>query len=186
MRVRGLCSAALIALIAVASSAGEVRFSTRPTATRKDGKVTIAFTVSASSDVEIAILDTNGKVVRHLSAGVLGGKKPPPPPLKTGLAQKIEWDMRDDFGKPAKGGPFKVRVRAGMSVKFGRIFGTSPYSGVLSSGAPSDSVAVAPDGSIYTTGCCGGSIDFDPGPDECFSGIEDGAYLYKLKSDGYW
>ena len=147
--MKALSTAAMLMLIAATCSAADVRFSSKPTATKKDGKVSISFTLSTSTDVEVAILDAKGKVVRHLSAGVLGGKKAPPPPLKAGLAQKLGWNMRDDFGKPAKGGPFKVRVRAGMSVKFGKIFGTSPYSGVLSSGAPSDSVAVAPDGGIY-------------------------------------
>ncbi|MHC4915779.1 MAG: hypothetical protein ACYTGB_09835 [Planctomycetota bacterium] len=139
----------LFTLTAATLSAGEARLTAKPAAVRKDGKVTISFTVSAPTDVEVAVLDAKGRVARHLAAGVLGGKNPPPPPLKTGLSQALEWNMRDDFGKPAQGGPFKVRVRVGMSVKFGRIFGTSPYSGVLSSGAPSDSVAVAPDGGIY-------------------------------------
>jgi len=48
------------------------------------------------------------RVVRHLVAGVLG--RNPPPPSKPGLAQSIEWDGKDDDGKPAGGGPFKVRV----------------------------------------------------------------------------
>jgi len=142
-------AALLLAGVAASCAAGEVSFTARPAAAKAAGKVKISFTVSAPADVEVAVLDSGGKIVRHLAAGVLGGKKAPPPPLKAGLSQSLEWDLRDDFGKPAAGGPFKVRVRAGMSVKFGKIFGTSPYSGVLSSGAPSDSVAVAPDGSIY-------------------------------------
>jgi sugar lactone lactonase YvrE len=114
--------------------------------------------VSAKTDVEVAILDSNGKVMRHLAAGVLGGEKDPPPPLKPGLAQVLEWDGKDDCGKPVKvplsagasgEGGFKVRVRAGMGVKFGKVFGTSPYTGVLSSHGPSDGVALAPDGSAY-------------------------------------
>ena len=106
----------------------------------------ISFTLSAPADVEVAVLDAQGKAVRHLAAGVLGAKNPPPEPLKAGLAQTLEWDLRDDFGKPAAGGPFKVQVRAGMSVRFGKIMGTSPYTGVVTSGAPQDSLATAADG----------------------------------------
>jgi hypothetical protein len=132
-------------------AAGHVKFLAQPTASSQDGKVNISFALSATAatDVEVAILDARGKVVRHLCAGVLGGKNAPPPPLKPGLSQKITWNGKNDIGQPAKNGPFKVRVRAGMSVNFGMIFGTNPYMGVLSSHAPSDSIAVAPDGSFY-------------------------------------
>jgi hypothetical protein len=110
------------------ASAGEVKFTSKPTASKANGKVKISFTVSAPTDVEVAILDARGKIVRHLAAGVLGAKKPPPAPLKPGLAQKLEWDGKADWGRKAEGGPYKVRVRAGMSVKFGRLVGDSPYN----------------------------------------------------------
>ncbi len=138
--------ALLLALTGAAGAVGaEVRFSTPPSASKKDGKVRISFTLSASADVEVAVLDSKGEVVRHLAAGVLGGKNAPPPPLKTGLAQSIDWDLRDDLSKPAKGGPFRVRVRAGTSLQFGRIFGTSPYTGTVGR----EGLAVAADGTLY-------------------------------------
>ena len=69
------------------------KFTSPPTATKTDsGKIKIEFTVSTSIDVEVAILDSNSKVVRHLAAGMLGGKIPPPLPLQVGLYQSIEWD----------------------------------------------------------------------------------------------
>jgi hypothetical protein len=108
--------------------AGEVKFSTKPSASKAGGKVKVAFAVSGKTDVEVTVLDSAGKAVRHLAAGVLGGAKAPPVPLKAGTSQSLEWDMKDDFGKPAKGGPFKVRVRAGTSVKFGRFIGDDPYT----------------------------------------------------------
>ncbi|MFC1479354.1 hypothetical protein ACFL6F_02050, partial [Planctomycetota bacterium] len=37
------------------------------------------------------------------------------------------WDGKDDFGKKAEGTQFKVRVRAGIGMKFGRTVGDSPY-----------------------------------------------------------
>ncbi len=57
-------------------------------------------------------------MVRHLGAGLLGGKTPPPAPLKAGLDQRLEWDGLDDYGKKPAGGPFKVRVRAGVRAAF--------------------------------------------------------------------
>ncbi len=131
------------------TTAAQVSFTAKPTTTKDGEKTRIAFTLSAPADVEVAVLGADGKVVRHLAAGVLGGKNPPPEPLKAGLAQSIEWDGRDDFGKPAAGGPFRARVQAGMSVKFGKIFGTSPYTGTITSGAPQDGLATDADGTLY-------------------------------------
>jgi hypothetical protein len=119
-------------LTAATSHAAQAGLSGKPAASKAGDKVKVSFTVAAKTDVEVAILDSKGKVIRHLAAGVLGGKQPPPRPLKAGLSQNLEWDMKDDLGKPAKGGPFKVRVRAGMSVKFGRMIGGSPYTGSVS------------------------------------------------------
>ena len=50
------------------------------------------------------MLDTAGKVVRHLAAGVLGGPKPPPEPLKPGLSQSLEAKLRSgaDTGEGRK------------------------------------------------------------------------------------
>jgi len=80
---------------------GGPAFTGKPQATRSvAGKVDIAFAVSAPTDVAVAVLDAQGKIVRHLAAGMLGGAKPPPAPLKSGLSQTIEWDMTDDTGKP--------------------------------------------------------------------------------------
>ncbi len=105
--------------------AGEAKpeFAQKPTV-RKDGaKWFIEFALASPTDVEVSILDAQGKVVRHLAAGVLGGEKAPPLPLKAGLAQSIEWDGADDLGKPTKGGPFKARVRIGTKVEFGAAIG---------------------------------------------------------------
>jgi hypothetical protein len=108
--------------------ADELRFREAPTASRQNDKVTIKFTLTEPSDVEVAVLDANGKVLRHLAAGVLGAKNPPPEPLQPGLAQSLVWDRKTDDGKPAGDGPFKVRVRAGMRVDFGRLVGDSPHN----------------------------------------------------------
>ena len=121
--------ACLLTLAAtVIASGGEATFAARPAAVKDGDKVRIGFTVSAPTDVEVAVLDSTGKVVCHLAAGMLGGPKPPPEPLKAGLAQTLEWDGKDDFGKPAAGGPFKVRVRLGMKPAFDGFVGASPYA----------------------------------------------------------
>ena len=120
-------STLLLFAAASIAAAGEISFSTKPTATRDGGKVKIAFAVAAPTDVEVAVLAADGQVVRHLAAGMLGGLHPPPQPLATGLSQTLDWDMRDDFGKPTQGAEFTVRVRAGTGVKFGRFIGDTPY-----------------------------------------------------------
>lgn len=112
-------------LLGVLASGGEARFTNKPVAKRINGKVKMTFTVSAPTDVEVAMLGADGKVIRHLAAGVLGGKKAPPPPLKPGLSQSITWDGKDDLGKTASG--VRVRARIGTRVKFGRLIGGDPY-----------------------------------------------------------
>ncbi|MCY3018077.1 MAG: hypothetical protein NTW87_03475 [Planctomycetota bacterium] len=132
------------------ASAGEAAFTAKPTAVKDGDKVKISFTVSAPTDVEVALLNVKDEVVRHLAAGVLGGKKPPPEPLKAGLAQEILWDGKDDFGKLATGGPFKARVRSGMGAKLGRFIAQDPYvfGGV-------DAMVVGDDGNLHISGFVG-------------------------------
>src|SRR5215468_6739901 len=108
--------------------AGEVSFRTPPAAVKAGDRTRITFAVSAPTDVEVAILDAKAQVVRHLAAGVLGGKLPPPAPLQAGLSQRLEWDGKDDQGQNAKGGPFQARVRLGMKASFGRLVADSPYN----------------------------------------------------------
>jgi len=143
----GFSQVALAEVKDLKAPAERVGFVQKPSATAAGKGVKIAFEVSAPADVEVAVLGADGKVVRHLAAGVLGGQNPPPEPLKAGLAQEIHWDAKDDFGKPAVGGPFKARVRAGMGVKLGRFIGQDPY---FLGG--SDGMVVGDDGNLYTLG----------------------------------
>lgn len=125
-------------------------FAAKPVVSKDGDKVKVNFAVSAATDVEVAVVGQDGKVARHLAAGVLGGTNAPPPPLKSGLVQALDWDGKDDFGKPADGAPFKVRVRVGMGVKFGRMIGEDPYTfGTI------DSIAIDEDGKLYMTAFLG-------------------------------
>lgn len=117
-----------LALIGSAAMAAEVDFRAPPAVVKSGDRTRITFTVSAPTDVEVAILDAKGTVVRHLVAGVLGGKSPPPAPLQGGLSQSLEWDGKDDRGQLARGGPFKARVRLGLKATFGRLLADSPYN----------------------------------------------------------
>lgn len=89
-------------------------FASKPAIKKVNGKQHVTFSVSAPTDVEVAVLNATGKVIRHLAAGVLDGKTPPPPPLKPGLSQELTWDGKNDLGKKAEGEQFKVRVRLGL------------------------------------------------------------------------
>jgi len=107
---------------------GDVTFTEALTVKKAGDGAVVKFAVSTGTDVEVAVLDRDGTVVRHLAAGALGTDHPPPAPLKPGLWQEIEWDGTDDYGNEAKGAPFKVRVRAGMGVRLERIVGGDPYA----------------------------------------------------------
>jgi NHL repeat len=145
-----MCALSVAALVAPVSTArsGEVSFARKPlTKKLAEEKYEISFAVSGKADVEVCILDGKGNPVRHLAAGVLGGKNPPPAPLKPGLSQELTWNLSDDFGRPAKGAPFKVRVRAGMGFKLGRFIGEDPHrQGTV------ESVACDEDGRLYVLG----------------------------------
>lgn len=112
-----------ISISASLSSAAEISFTHKPTVKKVGDRFEIRFTVSHQTDVEVAMVDRDGQVVRHLAAGVLGGKLPPPPPLLPGLSQTLAWDGNHDSGQRAEGGPFAVRVRAGLAPRLGRIIG---------------------------------------------------------------
>ncbi|HUT36049.1 MAG TPA: hypothetical protein VNE39_21355 [Planctomycetota bacterium] len=114
--------ALLLAVATGLSFAGELAFTSPPKAARDGAATKVAFALSAPTDVEVAVLDAKGSVVRHLVAGALGPNAPAPL-KKDSLAQEIVWDGLDDFGKPAAGGPFRVRASAGTRPKLDKIVG---------------------------------------------------------------
>ncbi len=139
MRTMLLATLAFCISIPALTGEGSAGFSSKPTVGRTGDKFTISFAVDRATDVEVAILDARGKVVRHLAAGVLGapstGSGPagaPPAPLKAGLSQSLEWDGKDDYGEPPPPTlhppPFSARVRIGMGAKLEKIVGGDPYA----------------------------------------------------------
>ncbi len=120
----------------------EAKFAIAPKVEAAGAGWKIAFTASAPTDVEVAVLDAKGKVVRHLAAGLLG-KNAPAPLRKDSLAQALLWDGRDDLGREVSGNgdpglgkvarsdprspvpdpPFKIRVRLGSSARLEKYLG---------------------------------------------------------------
>src|SRR5262249_18303299 len=142
----------LLLLVPSLQAADAPKFPQQPQVTRAGGAFQVSFALSDTTDVEVVVLNAKGDVVRHLAAGVLGGKNPPPAPLKPGLEQNLAWDGKDDLGKPAAGGPFQVRVRAGTSVRFGKLIGASPYTGSVASmpyRAPVNGLVADADGQVF-------------------------------------
>ena len=142
MRLKLTLTAAAVLLSAAAGIAGEAAFTEKPSAKKAGDDVKISFAVAAPVDVEVAVLDAKSKTVRHLAAGMLGDNSPSP--FAKGLKQEIVWDGRDDAGKPAKGGPFSVRVALGAKARLDRIYGWSGQWLASLCG-----MATGPDGMLY-------------------------------------
>ncbi|MFC1479524.1 hypothetical protein ACFL6F_02905 [Planctomycetota bacterium] len=97
-------------------------FKKAPSVSKKGTGYVIRFSVDKETDVEVAILNKAGKVINHLAAGMVG--KQAPLPLKPdSLDQVLTWDGKDDTGKPAQNGPFKVRVALGSKPKLKQYLG---------------------------------------------------------------
>jgi hypothetical protein len=143
-------------------------FARKPTAVKVNGKVKIEFAASGQTDCAVYVLNAGGRVVRHLVAGILG--KSSPKPLEPGLAQSIEWDGKDDLGKPATGGPFSVRVALGLDLKPDRVVGQrTGLSGVRG-------LAVGPTGDLYVLGSIG-NLHSGCGSPVCLVFDRQGKYL---------
>ncbi|KKK70451.1 hypothetical protein LCGC14_2923850, partial [marine sediment metagenome] len=126
-----------------ARKAVKATFTAGPKALRAGGQVKISFAVSAATDVEVAVLDAKGKVVRHLAAGLLG-EHALAPLAKGTLKQELTWDGKDDLGKPATGA-VRVRVRIGSEAK---LTGQLGWDGNTSTDFIAG-VTVGPGGEVY-------------------------------------
>jgi sugar lactone lactonase YvrE len=92
-----------------------VEFTAGPTVTDQGDSVAITFSVDGYTDVTIAILDDDGKIIRHLAAGQLGAN-PPAPFTANSLSQTLGWDKRDDKGNVVTGS-YDVKVGLTMVPK---------------------------------------------------------------------
>jgi len=148
--MKQLMLAILFVVVHGAAAAAPAGFASAPTAKRDGGTVTVSFALSAPNDVAVYVLDAKGKCVRHLAAGMLGGEKPPPAPFKAELVQSLTWDGKDDYGRTAEGGPFKVRVCLGLEPEFDRMIGHKPacVTGGMSMNRIGG-LGVGPDGTVY-------------------------------------
>jgi hypothetical protein len=145
MKLTALTTLVGVALLGVAHAAAPApKFVKKPSAKKVGARVRIEFAVDRETDVAVFIEDSKGKVVRHLVAGVLG--KNAPKPLKSGLSQRVEWDGKADYGKPAGSGPFKVRVAIGLGAKFDKVVAEDKqnFGHVRCMG-------VGPDGTLYVS-----------------------------------
>jgi len=116
---RRILAAGTVLLAVGAALAADVAFTKKPTLSRTGDSATVSFTISSPTDVEVAVLDARGRIVRHLAAGLV---------KKGALGQRIVWDGTDDLGSPAKGGPFQVRVRVGSKPTLERHVGRDPQT----------------------------------------------------------
>ncbi|MFO7899301.1 MAG: hypothetical protein R6V58_09595 [Planctomycetota bacterium] len=106
------------------------RFAEKPAVKRiARDKYEITFAVGGACDVAVGVIDEEGKVVRHLGAGVLG-ENAPEPFRKSSLAQTVWWDGKDDLGRyPKHPERLRVRVMLGLKPVFDRrLGGTSPHN----------------------------------------------------------
>jgi hypothetical protein len=106
------------------------------------GAYVISFASKGACDATVAIVNAEGRIVRHLASGLLG-KNAPWPFKQNSLAQAIEWDGKDDFGKPAPAG-CRVKVGLGLQARYDRSLGWSPGKSLTRVGIATDR-----DGRLY-------------------------------------
>ncbi len=109
-------------------------------------KYAITFAVKGNCDVTAGVVDREGRVVRHLGAGVLGPNAPEPFQKGT-LVQKIYWNGKDDLGRYVKEpDALRVSIQLGLKPVFDRLLGpTDPRNlpgSVLGFAADRDGVYV--------------------------------------------
>ncbi len=133
----------IFCLVGATAFADEPAFTKKPSAVRTGDAVKIDFAVDRITDVAVTVENAQGKIIRHLAGGVLGNN--PPEPLQArSLSQSLTWDGKDDFGKPAVGGPFEIRVRLGLKPEFDSfVLYNRDASGEVSA------VAAGPGGTLY-------------------------------------
>ncbi len=128
-------------------------FAEKPRVERQGDKWVITFAGKGMCDATAAIVDKDGKIVRHLASGVLG-KNAPWPFKQDSLTQSLEWDGKDDRGQPAPEG-CKVKVGLGLKTTLDRYIGDEPRLNagglVMACDGAGNVYSVADDGSSRIT-----------------------------------
>jgi len=101
-------------------------FTEKPAVKKEGNQYVITFASTAACDATVAIVGPDGKIVRHLASGVLG-KNAPRPFQQDSLEQRIEWDGKDNAGKPAPP-DCDVHVGLGLKAEFERNIGYDPFA----------------------------------------------------------
>jgi hypothetical protein len=118
-------------------------FAAEPSVAKQGDGFVIRFATKAACDATVMILDTDGRIVRHLASGVLG--KNAPAPFKQGtLEQELAWDGKDDFGKPVDASTCQVKVGLGLRARYDRALGWTPGKVMQRTG-----MAVGRDGRLF-------------------------------------
>jgi len=171
--MRHLTAAVIVLAVTSCVAAGEIAppcFVKKPVTSKAGGTFRVDFAVDRETDVAVCIENAEGRIIRHLVAGMLGNN--PPAPLKArALEQSVEWDGNNDLGKPAAGGPFRVRVGLGLKPSLDKMIGFNPVC--ISSVR---AIAVDPKGQVFVFYCFGTIHPSDNSMAACvFS--RDGKYL---------
>ncbi|MCX7803899.1 MAG: sigma-70 family RNA polymerase sigma factor [Planctomycetota bacterium] len=131
-------------------------FTQKPKVEKQGDKWVITFASKGKCDATVAILNRDGKIIRHLASGVLGPNAPYPF-QQNSLSQRIEWDgLTDDFRKTDPSG-CKVKVSLGLKPVFERNIWWDPYAipDYLAWGKYGLFVGVAADGGRVVGGVAG-------------------------------
>ncbi|HID28994.1 MAG TPA: hypothetical protein EYP19_03210, partial [Desulfobacterales bacterium] len=121
-------------------------FAESPRARARSGRIEITFTSEAYCDVAVAIEDSDGRIVRHLAAGVLGPNAPLPLQKNT-RTQRILRDSKDDIGRYVKVfDGLRARVSLGLQARLERVLFWSPMKRVSRNNRP---LIVASPGGVY-------------------------------------
>ncbi|HUW55638.1 MAG TPA: hypothetical protein VMZ92_03315, partial [Planctomycetota bacterium] len=112
-----LTAIGLLAGVSAEAAAGVTQLDVRAGAGKS---AVVRFTVDRATDVTVRIVDADGKVVRHLAAGMVGLDRAATPLAPGKLSQEIPWDGTDDAGKKVSAAGCRASVATGMHAKFDR------------------------------------------------------------------
>ena len=147
------------------------------------GGAVVRFEIDKPADVTVRIVGGDGKVVRHLAAGMVGLERAARPFAARSLSQSITWDGRDDSGKKVDPAGCKVTVRVGMRARFDRFILSADDAFVHQTRGPRDLIFSGLGGEYYVTQAFGIHVD------TCRVFDKDGKFVrslfpYALKNPG--